>query len=856
MKFKKLHLISGLLIAGLGISLLSSYSSGITSQHTVGCGGGGCHGAQSAGTIIALTGIPVSGWVPSTSYPLTLTVTNTAKVAAGFNFLFSAGTLTAGTGMALSGLEMRHTSPKTMVSGTSTWTFNWTAPASGTSITVNIAGNAVNLNGFADANDNWNTAVLTFNAASTATAPTATTTAATGVTATTATLTGTINANGASTAVSFEYGTTVAYGSTVTGAPATATGTTSTSITGAVSGLAPATLYHYRIKGVNSVGTGNGADLTFTTAAATAAPTATTLPATAITTTTATLNGSINANNASTTISFEYGTTVAYGTTATATPATATGATATLASSALSGLAPGTLYHYRIKGVNSVGTTNGNDLTFTTAAAATAPTATTLAANVITTVSAQLNGSVNANSSSTTVTFEYGTTTTYGTTVNATPNTVTGSTITFVNAPITGLTPSTLYHYRIIAVNGIGTTNGNDLTFTTAAITAPTVNTTGATGITATGGTLNGSVNANGSTATVTFEYGTTTAYGSTINATPGTIVTNGSISAVLTGLLPGTLYHYRAVAVNSIGTTNGGDRTFTTTIQPVAPNAVTLAATAITGSGATLNGSVTAGNSGTSVSFRYGTTPAYGTSVNATPGTVTGNTATNVSANISGLASSTLYHYRVFVTNALGTDSGADLTFTTGIVVIAPPTLTVGATTGLNNNGATVNGTVNANGTATTITVEYGQSLIYGLTRNVTPNNISTNAVTPISAVLTGLLPNKVYHFRFKAVNAGGTVYSSDATFSTTNLSIGSFSEGGLGIYPNPAQQQLILTVKSGAKISVAATAVNGSVIALAAQEIAAGQYAINTAELAPGTYLLLVNSDGKTYTTRFVKQ
>lgn len=99
------------------------------------------------------------------------------------------------------------------------------------------------------------------------------------------------------------------------------------------------------------------------------APLVTTDPASAITASGATLNGTISSNGASTTASFEYGLTTAYGYSATAAQSPlATTAAATPVSAAVSGLICGTTYHYRAKGVNSAGTTYGSDATFTTGA--------------------------------------------------------------------------------------------------------------------------------------------------------------------------------------------------------------------------------------------------------------------------------------------------------------------------------------------------------------------------------------------------------------------------------------------------------------------------------------------------------
>jgi uncharacterized protein (TIGR02145 family) len=102
-----------------------------------------------------------------------------------------------------------------------------------------------------------------------------------------------------------------------------------------------------------------------------------------------------------------------------------------------------------------------------------APSAVTNAATSLSAVGATLNGSVNGNGSSTDVTFEYGLTTSYGNPVTATPSPVTGS--SFVSAPISGLLPHTVYHYRVKVNNCAGSRNGEDRTFTTLCVNLLTV---------------------------------------------------------------------------------------------------------------------------------------------------------------------------------------------------------------------------------------------------------------------------------------------------------------------------------------------------------------------------------------------
>lgn len=388
------------------------------------------------------------------------------------------------------------------------------------------------------------------------------TTAVTNITATTATSGGTISSDGkaAITARGICWSTNA---DPSTSDSKTTDGDGSGQFASTLSGLVAGTTYHVRAYAANSVGTAYGQDITFTTLGQ--PPAATTQPVTNISASGATLNGTINANDLSTTVTFEYGTSTSYGQTATAAQSPVSGNAGTTVSSDITGLTSGVTYHVRIKAVNSLGTTYGEDLTFTTLGQS--PTAITQAATNLSSSGATLNGTVNPNGSSTTVTFEYGTTTSYGQTATATQSPVTGSASSNVNAIITGLTQSTTYHFRIKAVNSAGTTYGFDMTFTTTG-SVPAVATQAATNISASGAKLNGVVNANNLTTTVTFEYGLTSGYGQTASAIPAQVIGNVNLAVyvTLTGLTQGTTYHFRIKAVNSTGTSYGNDLTFTTT--------------------------------------------------------------------------------------------------------------------------------------------------------------------------------------------------------------------------------------------------------------------------------------------------
>jgi hypothetical protein len=97
----------------------------------------------------------------------------------------------------------------------------------------------------------------------------------------------------------------------------------------------------------------------------------------------------------------------------------------------------------------------------------------------------------------------------------------------------------------------------------------PTATTLAASSITATGAVLNGVINPNGLLTRMWFEWGTTTNYGNRTTArNVGSGIEGLMTNASAVGLAPGTFYHYRAVATNSLGAALGADQTFATRIQ------------------------------------------------------------------------------------------------------------------------------------------------------------------------------------------------------------------------------------------------------------------------------------------------
>ncbi len=326
--------------------------------------------------------------------------------------------------------------------------------------------------------NNTTTKIVTFKynggSTSTSSAPTSTTVAASNITTTDVKLNGTVNANNNSTTITFEIGTSSTnLGWVFSGIPSSVTGTTSTATYCSLTGLTPNTYYYYRVKAVNSYGTSYGSVLSFKTVSTStsSAPTATTVAASNITTTDVKLNGTVNANNNSTTITFEIGTSsTSLGWAFSGIPSSVTGTTSTATYCSLTGLTPNTYYYYRVKAVNSYGTSYGSVLSFKTVSTSTssAPTATTVSASYVTATTGRLNSTVNANNSTSTITFEVGTSSTnLGWVFSGIPSSVTGTTNTASYCDLEGFAPNTYYYYRVKAVNSYGTSYGSVLSLKT-----------------------------------------------------------------------------------------------------------------------------------------------------------------------------------------------------------------------------------------------------------------------------------------------------------------------------------------------------------------------------------------------------
>jgi hypothetical protein len=418
----------------------------------------------------------------------------------------------------------------------------------------------------------------------------------------------------------------------------------------------------------SSAGTVDVADNTNTTVerfTAFTGPTVATSGGTAIDPTSASLTGTINPGDVSSTYQFEYGIDTNYGS-STEESDPVMGATEQPATSTATGLLPNTTYHFRIVGKNASGSITGGDQMFTTPAAPPTLDGSPGFASDIAATSATFNGTLNPNASDTTYHFEYGTDTNYG---SSTPDADAGagSGDQPVTADLTGLTGGTTYHYRLVADNGIGgEQDGTDVVFTTAPATPAS-----ASDVTVFGADLHGTINPHGAATTYHFEYGTDTSYGRSTPETDGGSGDGDELVTESTGrLTPGTTYHFRVVATTNGQTVSSDDHTFTSGALPVA---VASEPTGITTAQATLGGTIdTHGVAGTyrfQVSSMGGT---YSSTTESLP-TPSGEGPQVVSAALSGLPPGESFLVVLSVTSNQATVASDQVVFSTAAPQVPP---------------------------------------------------------------------------------------------------------------------------------------------------------------------------------------
>jgi hypothetical protein len=233
-------------------------------------------------------------------------------------------------------------------------------------------------------------------------------------------------------------------------------------------------------------------------------------------------------------------------------------------SAEISGLVPeGTTYHYRLVASNANGTERSADRTFLTAT-----TVDTDPATAVGTETATLRGSLHPEGSLySSCIFEYGLTTT-ASFEDSVPCVPPAASIDPdfsshpVSAPLTGLQSNVAYKFRLTATNLEGTQSGEVLTFTTSG--PPQISELRASFAGQSSATLEAKIDPSGFATNYRFEWGPTTAYGTSVPADFEPFVGSGEpvrVTAKIGGLSPGTIYHFRVVATNSVDVTETPDQ-------------------------------------------------------------------------------------------------------------------------------------------------------------------------------------------------------------------------------------------------------------------------------------------------------
>ena len=377
----------------------------------------------------------------------------------------------------------------------------------------------------------------------------------------TGTLNGVTNGDGKPAKYSFQYGASPALGSQT---PAQSGGPGEEKVSAPLSSLVPGTTYFFRVVSENENGANYGAVREFTTLPA--VEDVSTGLVKGLAPTEATLTGSLDPDGIDTHYLFEWGKSTSYDE-KTALVDAGSGNEAVQAQATLTGLSPNTLYHYRLVGSDSFGTTSGADGHFTTSGP---PRIESQPTSGLEHDAAIIHAKVDPGELESEYHFEYGETASYGSETTMEKLTA-GEAYVAVQAALSKLKIGTTYHFRLVAKNSAGTTTEPDQTFTT--VPPALIETEYASEVSASEATLGTQIDPLGRDTTYYFEYGIEpcSANSSACASIPsppadlGAGETGIAESQHLEGLKPSSTYHYRVIATNTLGTSEGPEHTLTT---------------------------------------------------------------------------------------------------------------------------------------------------------------------------------------------------------------------------------------------------------------------------------------------------
>jgi photosystem II stability/assembly factor-like uncharacterized protein len=190
-----------------------------------------------------------------------------------------------------------------------------------------------------------------------------------------------------------------------------------------------------------------------------------TTPVTLVNATTVAVQGQVNANGLSTTVVFEYGTSMSFGTTLSMTPSSTSG-NAVGVTVTITGLSALNSYYGRIKVSNLNGTAYSSVVQFSTHTLVMPTVTMANPVSILNSNTAKIQGTVSANGSTIGVEFEYGTSMAFGTKLAMTPSSTSANTVP-VSLTLTGLNPGMLYYGRMKVSNAQDTAYSSVAVFST-----------------------------------------------------------------------------------------------------------------------------------------------------------------------------------------------------------------------------------------------------------------------------------------------------------------------------------------------------------------------------------------------------
>lgn len=528
-----------------------------------------------------------------------------------------------------------------------------------------------------------------------------------------------------------------------------------------ISGLSINTKYYVKAYAVNSAGTVYSEIESFTTLAST--PVVNTTGSSEVTSDSAVLTGKVVTDNGAAIT--ERGFVWLKGSDAPTTSSNKVKVEGTIGdfTATLSDLEPNQKYSFRAYAVNSVGTSYGDVMYFTTVAGR--PTLSVTKVTDITETSATFTSKVTSDGGSTPTEVGFYYSKEESVNVETAQKVSEAFSSDNFTLSVSDLEVGTSYYVKAFALNSTGEAYNDIVSFKTVS-TAPSVQTTDASDISSSGAMLSGEVlDDNGEPISERgFVWikgqGTPAASSNKVNVDG----TTGEYSATISGLEPNQTYSYRAYAANSKGTAYGETKSFVTLVA--LPEVEYLSASDITSSSAVVTAKVTAhgGETVSEVGFLYGTTSSLDPS---TASRVT--SAYNIdsfSFTLDNLSRATEYYVRPFATNSAGTSYGETMSFTTLPELPVVSTMDVIEIT---DNSAVCGGVITDDGNGEII----AKGVVWSRSKNPTAESFfkteEGSGKSSYTSYLTDLTPGSTYYVCAYAVNAAGISYGEELVFTTT---------------------------------------------------------------------------------------